>query len=38
MLARGPAEVRAQVRAWLEALLAAEGCAAGASRSRDGIS
>ena len=27
MLACGPAEVRAQVRDWLEALLAAEGCA-----------
>jgi 1,2-phenylacetyl-CoA epoxidase catalytic subunit len=28
MLACGPAEVRAQVRDWLEALLEAEGCAA----------
>jgi hypothetical protein len=28
MLACGPAQVRAQVRDWLEALLVAEGCAA----------
>jgi hypothetical protein len=26
MLAQGPDEVRARVRAWLEALLEAEGC------------